>query len=103
MSEYINADYSEDFSKLTYADTTQKVSLGVFIKGTMYYYDFEIDFWGVKSKKLEVLRSTDNSRKKILAVISDFFKRSNEFKFAHLLYEVKVNLYEKIPREKIRR
>ena len=96
-SEYINDDYTEDFSKLTYADTTQKFSLGVLIKGTMYYYDLEIDFLGVKSEKLEVVRSTDNSRKKILVVtrtekeplLSDFVKSPNEFKFANLKYEVR--------------
>lgn len=102
-SEYINDDYTEDFSKLKYADTTQKFSLGVFIKGTMYYYDLEIDFLGVKSEKLEVLRSKETKRQTIFLVIrteqepllSDFVKSPNEFKFAHLLYEVKVNPYKK--------
>lgn len=102
-SEYINDDYTEDFSKLTYADTTQKFSLGVLIKGTMYYYDLEIDFLGVKSEKLEVLRSKETKRKKIFLVtrtekepqLSDFVKSPNEFKFANLLYDVKVNPYSK--------
>ena len=67
-SEYINDDYTEDFSKLTYANTTQKFSLEVLIKGTMYYYDLEIDFLGVKSEKLEVLGHTDNKRKTIFHV-----------------------------------
>ena len=67
-SEYINDDYTEDFSKVTYSDTTQKFSLGVLIKGTMYYYDLEIDFLGVKSEKLEVLGHTDNKRKTIFHV-----------------------------------
>ncbi len=102
-SEYINDDYTEDFSKLKYADTTQKFSLGVLIKGTMYYYDLEIDFLGVKSEKLEVLRSKETKRKKIFLVtraekepqLSDFVKSPNKLKFANLLYEVKVNSYEK--------
>ena len=97
VTEYINEDYTEDFSKLRYIDTTQKFSLCVLIKSTMYYYDLEIDFLGVKSEQLEVLKSMDNKRKKILVVtrtekeplLNDIVKSPNEFKFTDLKYEVR--------------
>ena len=47
-------EYTADFTKIKYEDTMQKFSLGIIIKGTTYYYDLEIDFFDVKSEKLEI-------------------------------------------------
>ena len=96
-SEYLNDEYTADFSKLTYADTAQKFSLSVLINGTVYFYNLEIDFLGIKFEELEVLKENKKQRQKILLVertedepsLMDFVKSPKEFKFARLRYEVK--------------
>lgn len=102
-SEYINDEYTADFSKMRYVDTSQKFSLGVLIKGTMYYYDLEIDFLGVKSEKLEVLKENNFKRQPILIVerteyepiLTDFVKNPKEFKFSTLKYEIQCIPFDK--------
>ena len=95
-TEYINDDYTEDFSRMRYMDTAQKFSLSVLINGTIYFYDLEIDFLGIKSEKLEVLNKNKKQRQKILLVerteyepsLTEIVKSPKKFRFSGLKYEV---------------
>ena len=102
-SEYLNDEYTADFSKMRYIDTAQKFSLRVLINGTVYFYNLEIDFLGIKFEKLEVLRENKSQRQKILVVertevepsLTDFVKSPKEFKFSTLKYEIQCIPFDK--------
>lgn len=95
-SEYINADYTADFSKMRYIYTAQKFSLSVLINGMIYFYNLELDFLGIKSEKLEIMKKNKTQRQKILMVerteiepsLTEIVKSSKKFGFAMIKHEV---------------
>lgn len=102
-SEYLNDEYTADFSKLRYMDTAQKFSLSILINGTVYFYNLEIDFLGIKFEELEVLKENKTKRQKILVVdrtedepsLTDFVRSPKEFKFSTLKYEIQCISFDK--------
>ncbi len=102
-SEYLTDEYTEDSSKMRYMDTAQKFSLSVLINGTVYFYNLEIDFLGIKFEELEVQKKNKSQRQKILVVdrtevepsLTDFVKSPKEFKFSTLKYEIQCIPFDK--------
>lgn len=95
-SEYINDEYTSDFSKMRYVDTSQKFSLSVLIKGTVYFYKLEIDFLGIKFEKLEVQKKNKSQRQEIFVVerkeyepsLTDFVRSPQDLIVSTLKYKV---------------